>query len=78
MVGQYPAAAGVGYLIDKHGPWLCSLLAAILFGTGFGFFSTECAKTPAAIDDKVEHGPQSSFYALTFFFLLCGLGTVNR
>lgn len=76
MVGQYPAAAGVGYLIDTYGPWLCSLLAAILFSVGFGLFSLECAKTPG-VDDLLVHSPQTSFYILTFLFLLCGLGTVN-
>jgi hypothetical protein len=77
MIGQYPAAAGVGYLIDTYGPWLCSLIAAALFSVGFGFFSLECAKTPG-VGDLHVHSPQTSFYILTFLFLLCGLGTVNR
>jgi len=76
MIGQYPAAAGVGYLIDTYGPWLCSLLAAVLFSVGFGLFSLECAKTPG-VDGVLVHSSQTSFYILTFAFLLCGLGTVN-
>jgi MFS family permease len=76
MMGQYPAAAGVGYLTDRYGPWLCSLNAAILFGVGFGLFSLECERTPAV--DDLHHSARTSFYLLTFFFLLCGFGTVNR
>jgi hypothetical protein len=77
MIGQYPAAAGVGYLIDTYGPWLCSLIAAGLFSFGFGLFSLEISKTPG-VDDLFHHLAQTSFYLLTFLFFLCGLATVNR
>ncbi|KZS99053.1 MFS general substrate transporter [Sistotremastrum niveocremeum HHB9708] len=73
MVGQYPAAAGVGYIVDQYGPWLCSLISAALFSLGFGLFSREIARVPSDTIDT----PPFCFESLVFFFLLCGLGTVN-
>jgi len=72
MMGQYPFAAFVGKVIDHYGPWLCSLVSAVLFSSGFGFFSWEIAKTPNGITQPSS----TSFHNLTFFFFLAGLGTV--
>lgn len=71
VVGQYPIAPIVGSMIDRIGPWICSLLAAVLFSTGFGFFSYEFRAAEF-------HKPSNfAFWRLVFFYLLCGLGTVS-
>jgi hypothetical protein len=70
VAGQYPASALVGYLVDRHGPHVCSLISALLFGTGFGFFSHITSGTTAI-------APELAFRLLTFLFLLCGLATVS-
>jgi len=72
MVGQYPFAAFVGKLLDRHGPRACSLLAALLFSTGFGLFSWVIAHTP----DTIEKPSSASFRALAVCFCLSGLATV--
>ncbi|TFY79997.1 hypothetical protein EWM64_g4020 [Hericium alpestre] len=72
MIGQYPFAAVVGKVIDRHGPWACSLVSSILFSFGFGMFAHEIAKTP----DDITYPSKSSFHRLVFFFFLAGLGTV--
>jgi len=38
MISQYPIASFVGYLVDRKGPEICSLIAAFLFALGFGGF----------------------------------------
>ncbi|KAI0065494.1 MFS general substrate transporter [Artomyces pyxidatus] len=73
MMGQYPFAAVVGKVIDRYGPWACSLMASILFATGLGMFSLEIAKTP----DDITAPSQSSFHRLTVFFFMAGLGAVS-
>lgn len=72
MIGQYPFAAVVGKVIDTHGPWLCSLVSALLFSCGFGLFAAEIARTP----DDITAPSQSSFERLTLFYFMAGLGTV--
>ncbi|ETW85749.1 hypothetical protein HETIRDRAFT_379852 [Heterobasidion irregulare TC 32-1] len=71
MIGQYPFSAVVGMVIDRFGPWACSLASSILFSTGFGLFAWEIAKTPA-----ITPTSQSSFHRLVVFFCMAGLGTV--
>lgn len=73
MVGQYPFAALVGKTIDEYGPWACSLLASVLFSTGFGVFAAEIAKTP----DDIAAPSKSSFRILAACFFLTGLATVS-
>ncbi|KAI0314268.1 MFS general substrate transporter [Amylostereum chailletii] len=72
MMGQYPFAAIVGNIIDRYGPWICSLASSCLFFFGFGMFSREISKTP----DDITVPSQSSFHRLAVFFFLCGLGAV--
>ena len=72
MMSQYTIAAVVGWIIDQHGPALCSLVAALLFACGFGGFSWEVYKTPDDISGPL-HG---AFFRLTFYFFFVGLGTV--
>lgn len=58
-------------MIDRIGPWICSLCAAVLFSTGFGLFSYEFRAAEF-------HKPSKfAFWRLVFFYLLCGLGTVS-
>jgi hypothetical protein len=68
MMSQYPITPFVGYLVDRKGPAICSLIAAFLFVFGFGGFALEVKNST-----KLS---QASFYRLTFYFLLTGLGTV--
>ncbi|EGO20921.1 hypothetical protein SERLADRAFT_397857, partial [Serpula lacrymans var. lacrymans S7.9] len=72
MMGQYPFAAVVGKIVDRFGPWACSLISACLFSTGYGMFSWEIAKTP----DDITQPSASSFHRLTGFFFMAGLATV--
>ncbi|TFK54969.1 MFS general substrate transporter [Heliocybe sulcata] len=72
MVGQYPFAAIVGKCTDKYGPWACSLIASILFSSGFGLSSLEISKTP----DDISQPSASSYRRLTVFFFMAGFGTV--
>ena len=67
-MGQYPFAALVGKVIDRFGPWSCSLVAAVLLSSGFGLFSLEIAKAP----DNITQPSSTSFHNLTFFFFLAG------
>lgn len=76
MIGQYPAAAVVGYVVDAYGPWATSLLASLLFGVGFGCFSFTISNIPS-IEPLSRSAIDSTAYLLAFLFLLCGLGTVN-
>jgi len=72
MIGQYPFAAIVGKVIDRYGPWACSLISSLLFSLGFSLFSLEISKTP----DDISQPSLSSFRHLAFFFFMVGLGTV--
>ncbi|KAF9456515.1 MFS general substrate transporter [Collybia nuda] len=72
MIGQYPFAPVVGKVIDLYGPSTCSLTAATFFFTAFISSSLEISKTSV----EITKPSTSSFYRLTFFFLLAGLGTV--
>lgn len=72
MMSQYTVAAIVGWVIDRRGPAICSLFAALLFAFGFGGFSWEVYNTPEDISSPL-HG---AFYRLSFFFFFVGLGTV--
>ncbi len=71
-MSQYTIAAGVGWIIDRHGPSLCSLIAAVFFAFGFGGFAWEVYKTPNDLSEPLY----GAFYRFTFFFLFVGLGTV--
>ena len=71
-MNQYTVAALVGWVIDRHGPSLCSLIAACLFSCGFGVFALK-----VHIASRDPPGPsQTSFYLFVFCFALAGLGTV--
>nr|GAT47211.1 MFS general substrate transporter [Mycena chlorophos] len=72
MAGQYPLTPLVGSVIDHYGPWLCSLIAAILFTVAFGVFSWQ------SYDILVESQPptQLSVYSLVICFALAGFATV--
>ncbi|KAG2157356.1 MFS general substrate transporter [Suillus clintonianus] len=71
MMGQYPFAAMIGKVVDKYGPWACSIFASCLFFTGFGLFANEIANTP----DDIVLPSASSFHHLTVYFFIAGLGT---
>ncbi|KAF7322887.1 MFS general substrate transporter [Mycena chlorophos] len=72
MAGQYPLTPLVGSVIDHYGPWLCSLIAAILFTVAFGAFSWQ------SYDILVDSQPptQLSVYSLVICFALAGFATV--
>ncbi|KDR81505.1 hypothetical protein GALMADRAFT_239491 [Galerina marginata CBS 339.88] len=72
MMSQYPVAVFVGSLIDQYGPSWCSLIAALLFSSGFGGFALEVANAL----DSLSKPSQAVFLRLVFYFLLVGLGTV--
>lgn len=69
MVGQYPAAPLIGKLVDYYGPWLCSLMASVLFTSAFGLSAWVYASTPQDIDHPSPH----SFNVLVACFGLAGL-----
>lgn len=71
-MSQYPIAPFVGYLVDRKGPAICSLIAAFLFFFGFGGFALEVNNTAT----EPSQASLATFYRLTFYFLLAGLGTV--
>lgn len=73
MMSQYPVAVLVGSITDSYGPSSCSLIAAVLFSTGFGALALEVKNTP---DDLSLPSQAAAFYRLTLSFLLIGLGTV--
>ncbi|KAJ3542564.1 hypothetical protein NM688_g5958 [Phlebia brevispora] len=72
MVGQYPFAAFVGKVLDRHGPRICSLAASLLFALGFGLFSIEISRAP----DDVPSPSTLAFCKLTISFTFVGLATV--
>ncbi|OAX43567.1 MFS general substrate transporter [Rhizopogon vinicolor AM-OR11-026] len=71
MMGQYPFAAIIGKIIDRYGPWACSIVASCLFFIGFGLSAREIAKTP----DDITLPSASSFHHLTVYFFIAGLGS---
>ncbi|KIK49343.1 hypothetical protein CY34DRAFT_797291 [Suillus luteus UH-Slu-Lm8-n1] len=71
MMGQYPFAAIIGKVVDKYGPWACSIIASCLFFAGFGLFAKEIANTP----DDITVPSASTFHHLTVYFFIAGLGT---
>ncbi|KAG1754510.1 MFS general substrate transporter [Suillus lakei] len=71
MMGQYPFAAMIGKVVDKYGPWACSIVASCLFFIGFGLFAKEIADTP----DDIAVPSASTFHHLTVYFFIAGLGT---
>ena len=72
MVGQYPFAALVGKLLDRHGPRTCSLAASFCFALGFGMFSFEISHAP----DDTPTPSLIAFGKLTVAFGFVGLATV--
>lgn len=68
MMGQYPFAALAGKMIDRYGPSLCSVIAAVLYSSAFSSFSYHvyAASDPTA---------SVSVY-LTISFALAGMATV--
>ncbi|KAG9127504.1 putative monocarboxylate transporter mch1 [Ceratobasidium sp. 392] len=66
MMGQYPFAAGWGMLIDRVGPWACSLAASCLFSVSFGTFAY-----------LIEHEGISSHRWLVLLFFLAGSAAVS-
>lgn len=71
-MSQYPFASVAGYLVDRKGPAICSLIAAFLFVFGFGGFALEVNTTAT----EPAQASLATFYRLTFYFFLAGLGTV--
>lgn len=71
MMGQYPFAAFVGWIVDYYGPWLCSLIASVFFAFSFGLFAREISHTPPPNTDT-----SGVAYRLTFCFFIAGLGAV--
>jgi hypothetical protein len=71
MMGQYPFAAMIGKVVDKYGPWACSIIASCLFFAGFGLFAKEIISTP----DDITVPSASTFHHLTIYFFIAGLGT---
>ncbi|KAF8628413.1 hypothetical protein AX15_003935 [Amanita polypyramis BW_CC] len=68
MISQYPLAPVVGNIVDRYGPRMCSLLAAIFHTLSFGGFASQVSADNA--------DPLFSFRVLVFCSLLAGLGTV--
>ena len=72
MMSQYTVAALAGSVIDNYGAHLCSLIAAVLFGIGYGGFALEVHYVPTT--PTASSSPY--FYHFTLYFLFAGLGTV--
>ncbi|KAJ7489823.1 MFS general substrate transporter [Mycena galericulata] len=70
MAGQYPCTPIVGKIVDSHGPWLSSLIAAFLFSLSFVSFSL---RVEHMLDNPLS---QASVYLLVLLFALAGFGTV--
>ncbi|KAJ7940748.1 MFS general substrate transporter [Mycena leptocephala] len=71
MAGQYPCTPLVGKIVDSHGPWLCSLIASLLFSLAFGGFSYQVHYMLEATQPS-----QASVAALVVLFALAGFATV--
>ncbi|KAJ7046664.1 MFS general substrate transporter [Mycena alexandri] len=73
MAGQYPCTPLVGKIVDSHGPWLCSLIASLLFSLAFGGFSYQVHQM---LDTTSIQPSQISVYLLVLLFALAGFATV--
>ncbi|KAJ6496568.1 MFS general substrate transporter [Mycena vitilis] len=71
MAGQYPCTPLVGKIVDRYGPWLCSLIASLFFPLAFGGFSYQVRHMSGAAQP-----PQSSIASLVVLFALAGFATV--
>lgn len=74
MAAQYPFSPLVGKIVDRHGPWLCSLIASCLFFTAYGGFSITVRHMLG--NSTTSPPPKASVYALVALFMLAGFGTV--
>ncbi|KAJ6596781.1 major facilitator superfamily domain-containing protein [Mycena vulgaris] len=72
MAGQYPCTPLVGKIVDSHGPWLCSLIASLLFSIAFGCFSYQVQH----MLENQNQPSQASVYLLVLLFALAGFATV--
>jgi len=71
MIGQYPLSPLIGKLVDYYGPWLCSLIASVLFSSAFSLLSWEFSNTP----DDIEIASPTSFRRLVVYFAMAGCAT---
>ncbi|KAJ7685074.1 MFS general substrate transporter [Mycena polygramma] len=71
MAGQYPCTPLVGKIVDRYGPWLCSLIASLLFPLAFGGFSYQVRHMSGAAPPS-----QTSIASLVVLFALAGFATV--
>ncbi|KAF8212358.1 MFS general substrate transporter, partial [Mycena galopus ATCC 62051] len=71
MAGQYPWTPLVGKIVDSRGPWLCSLIASLLFPLAFGCFSSQVHRM---LETPSE--PPQTVYLLVFLFAVAGFATV--
>ncbi|KAJ7905378.1 MFS general substrate transporter [Mycena olivaceomarginata] len=72
MAGQYPWTPLVGKLVDSRGPWLCSLIASLLFPLAFGCFSYQVRQ----MLDTPSEPPETAVYLLVLLFGIAGFATV--
>ncbi|PCH38118.1 MFS general substrate transporter [Wolfiporia cocos MD-104 SS10] len=72
MVGQYATAAPVGKVLDRYGPWSCSLIASLVLSLGYGLFAWDYSKSS---EDAIASS-LSVFPHLVIYFGLLGTGTV--
>ncbi|KAJ6547450.1 major facilitator superfamily domain-containing protein [Mycena capillaripes] len=70
MAGQYPCTPLVGKIVDRHGPWVSSFIASLLFPLAFGGFSYQVHHMLEAPQ------PQASVALLVVLFGLAGFATV--
>jgi hypothetical protein len=83
MSAQYPLAAVMGSLLDTYGTWLTAGIGAILFSTGWGWFSYEVKHAKSAligvpgqlISLASPGASQSIFRRLVVCYFMCGVGT---
>jgi hypothetical protein len=73
MAGQYPFAALVGKIYDTQGARTCSLIACLLFSSGFGLFAYEIADAP---EYPREGDTLNVFRRMVLYFGMVGLATV--
>lgn len=72
MAGQYPWTPLVGKLVDSRGPWLCSLIASLLFPLAFGCFSYQVRQ----MLETPSEPPETAVYLLVLLFGIAGFATV--
>ncbi|KAJ7632507.1 MFS general substrate transporter [Roridomyces roridus] len=74
MASQYPLSPLVGRVLDKYGPWFCSLVASCLHSLALGGFSFAVWRMQ---DSSTDSAPtQASVYVLVTLFMLAGFGAV--